>query len=188
VIRAFLAVDLEPQVLERICQATDGLRERITSIRWVPQENLHLTVKFLGNIEAAQVTEIAAALRRHLSPFSRFSINVKGLGVFPERGRPKILWVGLAGKELTELAANVESCLLPLGFAPEQRSFTPHLTIGRWRQFDRPPAALKREVEKWRGRWFGESSVNEVILFQSELNPAGSIYRRLEAFALGKSS
>ena len=187
-IRTFLAVDFEPQVLERICRATDGLRERITSIRWVPQENLHLTIKFLGNIEEGKVTDIAAALGHRLSPFSRFSINAKGLGVFPERGRPKILWVGLTGKELTELATNVESCLLPLGFAPEQRSFTPHLTIGRWRQFDRSPAVLKQELENWRGRSFGESAVNEVILFQSELNPAGSIYRRLETFALGKSS
>ena len=187
-IRAFLAIDLDPQVLEQICRATDSLHERIPSIRWVPKENLHLTVKFLGNIEEAQVTDIAAALRPGLSPFSRFSINAKGLGVFPEYGRPKILWVGLASKELTELAENVESCLLPLGFAPEQRSFTPHLTIGRWRQFDRPPAALKQELENWRGRSFGESAVNEVILFQSELNPAGSIYRRLETFALGKSS
>jgi RNA 2',3'-cyclic 3'-phosphodiesterase len=188
VIRAFLAVDLEPQALEQICRATDGLRERIPSIRWVPKENLHLTVKFLGNIEETRVTDIAVALRRQLSPFSRFRISAKGLGVFPERGRPKILWVGLTGKELTELATNVESCLLPLGFAPEQRSFTPHLTIGRWRQFDRPPGELKQELENWRGRSFGESSVNEVILFRSELNPAGSIYRRLEAFALGKLS
>lgn len=187
-IRAFLAVDLDSEVLERICRATDSLRERIPSIRWVPKENLHLTVKFLGNIEETQVTAIATALRPRLSPFSRFTISAKGLGVFPERGRPKILWVGLAGKELTELAANVESCLLPLGFAPEQRSFTPHLTIGRWRQFDRAPAALKQDLENWRARSFGESAVNEVILFQSELNPAGSIYRRLEAFALGKSS
>lgn len=187
-IRAFLAIALNPQVLAGIDRATDSLRERIPSIRWVPKENLHLTIKFLGNIEEAQVTAIAAALRPRLSPFSHFTINAKGLGVFPERGRPKILWVGLVGKELTEVAANVESCLLPLGFAPEQRSFTPHLTIGRWRQFDRPPAALKQELENWRGRSFGESRVNEVILFQSELNPAGSIYRRLEVFALGKSS
>jgi len=188
VIRAFLAVDLDTQVLERIGRATDHLRECISSIRWVPKENLHLTIKFLGNIEATQVTDIGAALRPRLSLFSRFTISAKGLGVFPEHGRPKILWAGLAGKELTELAANVESCLLPLGFAPEQRSFTPHLTIARWRQFERPPAALKQELENWRGRSFGESTVNEVILFQSELNPAGSIYRRLETFALGKSS
>lgn len=187
-IRAFLAVDLESQVLERISQASDSLHERIPSIRWVPKQNLHLTVKFLGNIKETQVTDITDALNRNLALFSRFSINAKGLGVFPERGRPKILWVGLTGKELTELAANIESCLSPLGFAPEERSFTPHLTIGRWRQFDRPPAALKQELENWRGRSFGESAINEVILFQSELNPAGSIYRRLETFALGKSS
>jgi len=188
VIRAFLAVEIAPPVVEGIWRAADELRERISGVRWVSRENLHLTVKFLGNIEAAQITQIAAAVRSRLSPFSRFTISAKGLGVFPEHGRPKVLWVGLTGKQLTELAANVASCLTPLGFAPEERSFTPHLTIGRWRRFDRPPRSLQRELENWRGRSFGESPVNEVILFQSELNPAGSIYRRLEAFALGKSS
>jgi len=188
VIRAFLAVEIEPQVLEKICRTTDDLRERIVGIRWVPRENLHLTVKFLGNLEEARITQIADAVRAQLSPFSRFTINAKGLGVFPEHGPPKVLWVGLIGKELAALAAKLESGLTPLGFAPEERSFTPHLTIGRWRRFDRPPRNLRRELENWRGRSFGESPVNEVILFQSELNPAGSIYRRLEGFALGTSS
>lgn len=185
-IRAFLAISLEPEVLKKISRAVDDLRERIPGVRWVAKENLHLTVKFLGNIEAAQVEPIAAALRRRLEPFSCFTINAKGLGVFPEGGRPKILWVGLTGQELIGLATEIESCLQPLGFAPEQRSFKPHLTIGRWRQFDRPPPALKHAIENWRDRSFGESPVNEVILFQSELNPAGAVYRRLEAFALGK--
>ncbi len=92
-IRAFLAIDLEPQVIEKICRSIDDLRERIPAVRWVPPTNLHLTVKFFGNVEEAQVEPIAAALREQLHLFPRFTINAKGLGVFPERGRPKILWV-----------------------------------------------------------------------------------------------
>ena len=88
-------------------------------MRWVPPTNFHLTVKFFGDIEEAQVEPIAVALQEQLDLFPRFTINAKGLGVFPERGRPKILWVGLTGNELAELAARVQSALLPLGFAPE---------------------------------------------------------------------
>jgi 2'-5' RNA ligase len=107
VIRAFLAIDLEPQVIEKICRSIDDLRERIPAVRWVPMTNLHLTVKFFGNVEEARVEPIAAALREQLHLFPRFTINAKGLGVFPERGRPKILWVGLTGNELGGLAAKI---------------------------------------------------------------------------------
>jgi 2'-5' RNA ligase len=186
VIRAFLAINLEPQVIEKICRSIDDLQERIPAVRWVPPTNLHLTVKFFGDIEEAQVEPIAIALQNQLELFPRFTINAKGLGVFPERGRPKILWVGLTGNELAGLAAKVQSSLLPLGFAPEQRSFTPHLTIGRWRDSDRAPRTLKQELERWRHCTFGHSVVNEVVLFQSVLKAEGAVYRRLKVISLGK--
>jgi RNA 2',3'-cyclic 3'-phosphodiesterase len=186
VIRAFLAINLEPQVIEKIYWSIDDLRERIPAVRWVPPTNLHLTVKFFGDIEEAQVEPIAVALQDQLELFPRFTINAKGLGVFPERGRPKILWVGLTGNELAGLAAKVQSSLLPLGFAPEQRSFTPHLTIGRWRDSDRPPRTLKQELERWRDCTFGHSVVNEVILMQSVLKADGAVYHRLKVISLGK--
>ena len=185
-IRAFLAINLEPQVIEKICRSIDDLRERIPAVRWVPPTNLHLTVKFFGDIEEAQIEPIAIALQNQLELFPRFTINAKGLGVFPERGRPKILWVGLTGNELAGLAAKVQSSLLPLGFAPEQRSFTPHLTIGRWRDSDRAPRTLKQELERWRDCTFGHSVVNEVVLFQSVLKAEGAVYRRLKVISLGK--
>jgi RNA 2',3'-cyclic 3'-phosphodiesterase len=186
VIRAFLAINLEPQVIEKIYRSIDDLRERIPAVRWVPPTNLHLTVKFFGDIEEAQVEPIAIALQDQLELFPRFTINAKGLGVFPERGRPKILWVGLTGNELAGLAAKVQSSLLPLGFAPEQRSFTPHLTIGRWRDSERAPRTLKQELERWRNCTFGHSVVNEVILMQSVLKADGAVYHRLKVISLGK--
>jgi RNA 2',3'-cyclic 3'-phosphodiesterase len=186
VIRAFLAINLEPQVIDKICRSIDDLRERTPAVRWVPPTNLHLTVKFFGDIEEAQVEPIAIALQDQLELFPRFTINAKGLGVFPERGRPKILWVGLTGNELAGLAAKVQSSLLPLGFAPEQRSFTPHLTIGRWRDSDRAPRTLKQELERWRDCTFGHSVVNEVILMQSVLKADAAVYHRLKVISLGK--
>jgi 2'-5' RNA ligase len=96
------------------------------------------------------------------------------------------LWIGLEGKELSNLASKVEKALEPLGFGPEKRDFKPHLTLGRWRQFDRPSRQLGEELERWKGHEFGESTVAEVIFFQSELKQEGAIYHPLTVVNLAK--
>src|SRR6266705_5449686 len=167
VIRAFIAVEIDPQVIDKISAAINQLKSRVSGVRWVNVTNIHLTLKFLGDVEESQINQIGAALEAQLHPFPRFTINAKGLGVFPDLRRPRILWFGLTGNELARLTTTVESALLPLGFAPEKRSFTPHLTIGRWRQFDRPPLTLEQELEHWQHYEFGRSTVDQVILFRS---------------------
>ena len=183
-IRAFVAVDLEPQTVQKIAEAIAQLRPRMPGIRWLPPANFHLTLKFLGDVDEAKVAPIAAALERELYPFSCFTINAKGLGVFPDLKRPRILWVGLVGGELNALASTVEKALVPFGFAAERRTFAPHLTVGRCRQFDGSPKELGDEIEKWQGHDFGRSNVDEVILFQSVLKPEGAVYRPLKVVAL----
>jgi len=184
VIRAFIAIDIDPQVRENISHAIGQLRSQVLGVRWIAPANFHLTLKFLGDIEQAQIETIGAVLKERLRPFPRFTINAKGLGVFPDLRRPRIMWIGLAGNELATLAAQVESALLPLGFAPEKRNFTPHLTIGRWRQTDRPSKTLGQELESLKDYQFGASNVDEVILFQSVLKPEGAIYTRAKAVTL----
>ena len=183
-IRAFIAIDIDPQVRENITRAIGQLRSRVLEVRWIAPANFHLTLKFLGDIEQTQIEAIGAALEERLRPFPRFTINAKGLGVFLDLRRPRIMWIGLAGNELTTLAAQVELALLPLGFAPEKRNFTPHLTIGRWRQTDRPSKTLGQELESLKDYQFGASNVDEVILFQSVLKPEGAIYTRAKAVTL----
>ena len=124
-------------------------------------------------------------LRDELKLFPRCTISAKGLGVFPDLRRPKILWVGLAGNGLAELAAKVELSLRPLGFAQEKRNFTPHLTIGRWRHADRPPKILGQELEGWRNFEFGACAVRQISLFQSVLKPEGATYYQLATVPLG---
>ena len=187
-IRAFVAVDLEPQTVERIAEAIDRLRPRLPGIRWLPPTNFHLTLKFLGDVAEDKVAPITAALESDLCPFSCFTINAKGLGVFPGVARPRILWVGLVSEELNALASRVEKTLIPFGFATEKRAFTPHLTVGRWREFKGSPKALGDEIEKWRGHDFGRSNVDEVILFQSVLKPEGALYRPLKTVVLTKTA
>ena len=183
-IRAFIAVQIAPKTLQRILEAIGQLKLRVPDIRWIPPSNLHVTLKFLGDIDAAKVDPIAQALQRNLHPFSRFIISAKGLGVFPDVKRPRVLWVGLHGNRLAALASTVETALQLLGFPPEKRGFTPHLTVGRWRQSDKSPTKLGEELGKWQSQEFGETEVRDVILFQSLLKSDGAIHRPLKNVAL----
>jgi len=185
VIRAFIAVDLDDPVIEKVCNVVEILKPRITEIRWLRKENLHLTLKFLGNIAESQVEPITAALRHPLGLFSPCTISAKGLGVFPDFRRPKILWVGLTGDQLVQLAAEIESALMPLGFTPENRAFTPHLTIGRWREGSRPAKNLRQEIDSLNDFEFGACAVRQIVLFQSVLKPEGATYSELRTIQLG---
>jgi len=179
VIRAFIAVSLDSKVIDKIAGASSQLKPQIAGVRWVAPVNFHLTLKFLGDIDEALIEPIGAALREHLRLFPRFTINAKGLGVFPGPKRPRVLWVGLTGDDLILLASRVDSALQPLGFAQESRTFTPHLTIGRWRQSDQAPKSLGRELESWKVHDFGRSNVESVRLMQSVLKPEGATYHDL---------
>jgi 2'-5' RNA ligase len=184
VIRAFIAVEIAPQTAARIAAASEQLAASVGNLRWVKPANFHLTLKFLADIDASRITPIGAAITEALAPFPRFTINAKGLGVFPNPRRPRVLWVGLAGSQLYPLKSHVDSALMPLGFAPEDQSFTPHLTIGRWRQGERADRSLEQALGAWRDHEFGPSPIDEIILFQSELKPSGAIYHRLKVIAL----
>ncbi len=178
-IRAFIAVTLDPKVIDKIADASARFGPELPGVRWIAPGNFHLTLKFLGGIDEAMIEPIGACLREQLRLFQRFTINAKGLGVFPSPRRPRVLWVGLTGDRLVSLASTVESALQPLGFAPEARKFSPHLTIGRWHQADRAPRSLLRQLENWKVCEFGESNVESVHLIQSVLSPKGAIYSRL---------
>jgi 2'-5' RNA ligase len=188
VIRAFIAIEIHHAVIQRIFAATDELRQRISGIRWNSPNNCHLTLKFLGDIDEQQIEPIGQVLQRDLSLFPRFAINAKGLGVFPDAKRPRVLWVGIEGKPLAALAEKVEKALASVGFAEEKRKFTPHLTIGRWRQFRRSDNDLTDALAQWQERNFSGSTVHEVVLFQSILSPTGAEYRRLKAVPLCDAS
>ena len=183
-IRAFIAIEISPTTIARITAATADLKPKLPAVRWVAPENFHLTLKFLGDVETGQVEAIGNALELALTPFPRCTINAKGLGVFPGLRQPKVFWVGFIDDELTELARRIDAALRPLGFAGEPRSFTPHLTIGRWRQLEQRKGDLKQELARWRDHDFGATLVDRVILFQSVLKPTGAEYSKLRVIEL----
>lgn len=185
-IRAFIAINIDPRIIREISEAIDQLRQAIPEVRWVAPDKIHLTIKFLGDIEPSRVDPIANALEQALKLFPRFTISAKGLGVFPALRRPRVLWVGLEGSQLVKLAAQVEAALEPLGFLPEARGFQPHLTIGRWRRFDSPAKNLLEELERWKSHNYGTSKVEAVTLFQSVLKPDGALHQPLRVIAIAQ--
>lgn len=185
-IRAFVGVRIHPEVTEKISEAQFQLQRKLPGVRWVACENLHFTLKFLGSVPEEKVGPIMEGLEQPVRAVRRFSVAARGIGVFPGLRRPRVLWVGLESEALGRLALGVERALEPLGFARERRSFQPHLTIGRWRDPSSSPAGLGREIESWKEREFGAFWVEEVVLFQSFLRPAGAVYSALGAVPLGR--
>jgi len=185
-IRAFVAVTLATPVIEEIAKVRSVLQEAGGDIRWTRRESLHLTLKFLGDIARNQVEPILAALQEALGKQLPLRILAQGLGAFPNLKRPRVVWVGLSGDGLKEISETVESALMPLDFPPEEREFTPHLTLGRVRS----PRGWERVlavVREYEHTHFGESRVEQVILFQSELRPDGAVYSPLGSIALQRS-
>ena len=185
-IRAFIATTIDSQIIRGIAAAIVQLRRALPDVRWVAPDKIHLTIKFLDDIEPNQVDPIANVLAQALKLFPRFTISAKGLGVFPAVRRPRVLWVGLEGSRLVKLAGEVEAALEPLGFAQEERGFQPHLTIGRWRQFDGATAKLAEELERWKRFEFGTSKVEAVTLFQSVLTPDGALHQPLKVIPMAQ--
>lgn len=181
-LRVFVGVPVGAAVAARISAVRNEFGGE--AVRWVPAENLHLTLKFLGDVEEAQVVSIRSALREALAGTAGFGVTARGLGVFPDARRPRVLWIGLAAPELAQVAGQVDRALEPLGVERAATRFRPHATIGRWRRPEPPGVSLREELTRWRDREFGEFRMDAVTLFRSTLRPAGATYSPLEVFRL----
>jgi 2'-5' RNA ligase len=150
----------------------------VRGVRWTDAGRLHLTLKFLGEVAADRLPAVRAAVDAAAAGHASFTLELRGAGAFPAVQRPRVVWVGTgAGAlEASALAASLELALAPLGFAPEQRPFTAHLTVGRFREPPRDRAALPRLIEAVRDRLWGEAVVPAVHLVRSDLFPAGPNY------------
>jgi 2'-5' RNA ligase len=186
-IRVFIAVNLASMVIEEIAKIQRALQTAKGDIRWTRAEGWHLTLKFLGDIARNQVEPIMETLRGALRTQPSLRVVAQGLGAFPNLRRPRVLWAGLSGEGLIALSETVEAALMPLHFPPENHEFTPHVTLGRIRSlrgWERVLAVVK-EHEQTR---FGESAIDHVVLYQSELQPEGAVYRPLGSIALQPSA
>lgn len=179
--RAFLGVPLGDDVLRSASDLSVELRVRLRDMgaggaKWVPPQNMHLTLRFLGNVEAGQVPGIKEALGPVVRRHSSFLARLGSLGAFPDASRPSVLWVGvLDGAEaLANLAVDVSRTMTGLGFPEESRPFHAHLTLARFRRGTGPD--ITDLVASHSGLEVGSSVVREVLLFESRPRPRGSVY------------
>jgi RNA 2',3'-cyclic 3'-phosphodiesterase len=187
--RAFIAIDLPQSVKQAIGSLQSKLRSAVpleanksADIRWTRPEGIHLTLKFLGDITDEQAKVVTAGLSS-LPPFEAFRVDVKGYGFFPNSRRARVLWVGVdAASGLTELAAQVEAAAERAGFAREDRSFTPHLTLARF-VTPKPRPVIGTKLQEMQDATLGAFDVSGYFLFESSLSPgAPSVYRRIASF------
>ena len=185
-IRAFIAIGLPRELKADIGKISSALSNQVPGVRWVPAENLHLTLKFLGDIEEAVIPDIQAILNqitpRHLPIICKFG----GLGVFPNFQRPRIIWLGVTegSDQIEGLADDLSRELSGLGFKPEKRGFTPHLTLGRVKKGVQTAQLRKLiEAEEEKTERLNDShgllNINMLLLQKSILTSKGAIYHIL---------
>jgi len=188
-VRCFIAIGLTDEIKAGLKDLQAQLKSGgQTSIKWVDPYSIHLTLKFLGSVDAAKIAPITAAMEEAVQGVAPFSLKVEGLGVFPNLRRVQVVWVGVGGEvdKLAHLQQRLESNLAGLGFAPENRRFTPHLTLARVR--DRASLDERGGLgELIAGTKFETAysfPVEAVSLMKSQLTREGAIYSRISAAAL----
>ncbi len=178
--RTFIAIELSSKIKESLAQVQSHLKYAGADVKWVTPENIHLTLKFLGEITEEKCEKVKAALDSIAKIIAPFELSIKDVGAFPKIEFPRVIWVGLdkGAKESTELAAKVDEALSKLGFAKETRPFAAHLTIGRVRSA-KNKEALMEKVLRHQPSAVSFQPIKSVALIQSTLTPRGSIYAKL---------
>jgi 2'-5' RNA ligase len=183
-LRSFIAIELPADIQAAIASSTAGLQKALPKplVRWVASKNLHLTLKFLGDVSPANLEQLAEALKVESFRHDKFSLSVGGLGAFPTSRRPRVIWIGLEAPALLSVVQRaVEAVSSRMGYPPEDRPFSPHLTIGRVGQ-DTSPVDLKRVSSAIEGTTVGQIGtvhVDAIHIFKSDLQPGGSVYTHL---------
>jgi 2'-5' RNA ligase len=185
-IRTFVEIRLAEKTQKKILDMIVSMNSRFAAeewkVRWVHPDNVHLTLRFLGDIDSPMVDLI----RDHLMPLGQmtpFRMTVKGIGAFPSFGSPRIIWVGIedSEKKLEVLAEKMEGALEKMGFKPETRKFRPHITIGRVaRRGSKPLVDLVGDLGE---EFFGEDEVREFVFMKSELTPQRAVHTPLWSIA-----
>ena len=185
-LRAFIAVEINDAIRAELADVQNVLKEANGHVSWVPPQNIHGTLVFLGDIFQPAVDSVADALGKAVTGSKRFEIEITGLGFFGSPRSPRIIWAGVAGEinVLVELQGKITAAVLQAGLKPDLKPFSPHLTIGRVRS-NRNAGDLIRALEVNKNKSFGKLSVQRIVLMQSRLMAKGPEYTLLQSAALG---
>lgn len=188
--RAFIAIEISDELKGILERVESHLKYAGADVKWANPDSVHLTLKFLGDITEKQTEEISCALDGIATSSMAFDVTLKDIGAFPKIEHPRVIWVGLdkGAAQSIQIASQVEDALSKIGFAKEERAFSPHLTIGRVRSSHN----IDKLIEKMPGAASDIKSSGEIVhrvasiaLFQSTLTPHGSIYTKLHESKFG---
>jgi len=183
-IRAFLALDPPPEILRTIADIQRALRKNIRgSVSWVRPEGIHLTLKFFGDIAANDVSAVSEVVAGQAIGARPFNLEAKGLGVFPDTRRPRVLWLGIGGEveRLIAMQKAIDQGLEPCGFPKEKRPFQAHLTLARIKS-PQGLSGIEDVLTEKKSESAGKFTATGLTLFKSELTPKGAIYTTLGHF------
>ena len=187
--RSFIAIELSTAMREALARLIDSMGQaKIRGLRLVRPEAIHLTLKFLGDIQEDQAAAIVDTVSRSVHAQPPFNLGIGGPGIFPSGGSPRVLWVGLDGDllELIALQKELEDALVTLGFAKEDRPFSPHLTVGRFRDGTSLPDR-RRAAETLYSATIPPAvgmHVSSISLMRSTLLPDGAVHKRVASIPL----
>lgn len=191
-IRAFLAIELPDHTRIALSRLQDELKKgKHVSVKWVDPGSIHLTLKFLGNIDASIIQDLAGAMSEASKGITPFRLELGELGVFPNLRSPRVIWVGIGGETapLSTMQRNIDSALTSLGFSPEKRPFSPHLTLGRVRE--QSSSGDQRRLGELVASLANDKSspftVDSLNLMKSTLTREGAIYTCLNSVKLQRS-
>jgi len=186
-IRAFIAIPLEPKIQHAIECVQDHLKKTNSDVKWVTPKNIHITLKFLGDVDTEQINSVKQTLANLFQNTRSFKVELSRLGAFPNIDRPRTLWVGLkdSKQRLSRIAVSLEKALGKIGFQGDQKSFSPHITIGRIRS-SKNISALSKSMSNYQISENCTQNISKIILFQSNLCPDGPIYKSLYQIKLKK--
>jgi 2'-5' RNA ligase len=175
--RLFIAIELPPEIKQGIAKVQEQLRETGATANWTRPEGIHLTLKFLGEVEESRVDEIRNVLASAVGAKGRLSLAIAGAGTFPNVKNPRVLWLGVAGdiEKLVALQASVEDAMEKITFDREERKFSPHLTLARIK-FPKPRDNWQQKIESIRDVMLGAFEAGYISLMKSELNREGAVY------------
>lgn len=182
-LRCFLAVDPADDVRRAILAERRALEAAGGDVRWTRPEGLHVTLQFLGDVDADRVAAVAEAAAAAVAGEAPFVMRARGVGGFPSLERPRVLWVGVEAPALARLAAALGAALAQLGFVADAAPFRPHLTFGRVRSMRGWPG-LRDALRPLAARAFGDTRVERIGLYRSRLQPGGAEYGMLAGMAL----
>jgi 2'-5' RNA ligase len=188
--RLFIAIRIPEPVKVAIENAQRTLRDTVSesAVRWTTREQFHLTLRFLGNVEAHRTGFLAETLRSACSEFTPLTLRAKGVGFFPDASVPRVAWIGVRDdqEQLTRLQQIVEVAARDYTTEPPEKNFAGHVTLCRFKNIKRRDAeSLNRAAALMALQAFGEWTVEEIDLIRSELSPVGSKYTSLAAAKLG---